>query len=82
VRLIRRFVALVIFVIVIGAVWAGGALDGPLHLYSLGLNARDCFRDYKGTVSCGTTNARARCRDRAGHGLEIGETSCYPGRAP
>jgi hypothetical protein len=81
VRLIRRLVALAIPLIVAGVVWSTGALDSPLHLYEAGLNAGDCFRDYSGTVSCGST-AHARCQDRAGHGFEIAETTCYRGSGP
>jgi hypothetical protein len=81
VRLIRRFVALVTVAVAVGAIWATGALDGSLHLYSLGLNAGDCFRDYIGTVSCGA-NAQDRCRERTKRSFEIGETRCYDGVAP
>jgi hypothetical protein len=81
VRLIRRFVALIAVAVAIGAIWATGALDGPLHLYSLRLNAGDCFRDYIGTVSCGS-NAHDRCRDHTKHSFEIGETTCYRGKVP
>ena len=80
-RHLRSLVALAVLVLVIGAVWSTGAVDEPLHLYSLGLNARDCFRDYNGTVTCGAS-AHVRCRDRVTRSFEIAETTCYTGRAP
>jgi hypothetical protein len=82
VTLIRQLVGWLIVMAAIAAVWATGVFDGPLHLYSLGLNADDCFRDVNGAVACGTQKARVGCEEHERHRFEVAETTCYAGRLP
>ncbi len=79
---VRRFLAWLIVIAVVAAVWATGTFDGPLHLYSLRLNADDCFRDVNGAVSCGNQKAMVGCREHAHHRFEVAETTCYAGQMP